>query len=111
MQVVSAAVTVNIQYLAGGEEAGTQSAFQRIRTELRGEDAACGDLCQFQSHDTGHSQGEEFRLMGDPAQFAVGQGLGQAGQFQSRLLQNHSAQTVVQDAGEEIFQQRLLRLL
>ena len=112
MQVEAAAVAVHVQHLSGGEQAGYQAGFQRIRIEALQLRAAAGDLGLIEAQRGLHRKRPAGKRALDGGSLLRVQLPGQHRQRpHSGGLDQHLTQPLGHDAAEEVVQRALWQQL
>ena len=74
MEVVAAAIAVDVQHLAAGEHAGGEPAFKRVGAEFCRPDAARRHLCALKAGNTCNGERKIFNCIYQCVQRRVGNG-------------------------------------
>ncbi len=101
MEVVAAAVPVDVQHLAAGIKAGHQEAFHRLGVELICVNAASGDLGGIHAQGLGQTDAEVLDRPGNLVKFPVGQFRNGSAGADSGGLTEHPPQAVVENARQK----------
>ena len=100
MEVVAAAIAVDVQHLAAGVQAGDQTALEGVGIELVGAEPSGGDLCLIEAAGAGDGQFKMLAGVGQRRQCLLrgvcqGEGGGEPG-----VLARHLAQAAVEGPGK-----------
>ena len=107
MEVVAAAVPVNIKDLAGGVETGDQAALQRLQIKFVRADASGRDLRPVKAENAGNRQGKIVDGLRNALPLRCTESGDRLRQSKAGVAQQCAPKAVVEHSGQQIFRGQL----